>query len=413
MKKISLIFSILFLGLVNIAKADETSSRYGYDDSFIFIEGGVEFSVYPNGEFDFYYNPAFRRSSVNISVPNVNISFNSGYNYDPYIQYDDYGAVIQIEDVPIYYDYYGRITQAGNIVINYDRYGYVVNVGNLFVQYDPYHRIAGYRGYINAYNRRYVYRPWHRYYRRPRASFSIVYNRPYRAYYQPTRVTYVNHVNYYNTHHHQKTYKNFYRPGQKVRSYNRGSRVAQKREIRSNRNSASRSNVTTRTRNANHANSRRSVDRSTSSSKRDHVIIGARNERSSKNSGVIRNRNSRSSNNTGISNRNAVERHSDARATENNRTQRTSTYRPSAGSRNTTANQKKSAVIERERASRAQNSTRTQRTINTPRPEQSKQIKRTAPGRSQNTSARSSRSNNNVKKSTRSQTSARNVRSRD
>ena len=210
MKKFSLIFSILFLGLVSIAKADETASRYGYNESFIFTEGGVEFSVYPNGEFDFYYNPAFRRSSVvNISVPHVNISFNSGYNYDPYIQYDDYGAVIQIEEVPIYYDYYGRITQAGNIIIDYDRYGYVVSVGNLFVRYDPYHRIAGYRGYINSYNRNYVYRPWHRYYRRPRARFSIVFNRPYRAYYQPTRVTYVNHVTYYNTHHNQKAYKNF------------------------------------------------------------------------------------------------------------------------------------------------------------------------------------------------------------
>ena len=403
----------MFLGLVSIAKADETASRYGYNESFIFTEGGVEFSVYPNGEFDFYYNPAFRRSSVvNISVPHVNISFNSGYNYDPYIQYDDYGAVIQVEEVPIYYDYYGRITQAGNIIINYDRYGYVVSVGNLFVRYDPYHRIAGYRGYINSYNRNYVYRPWHRYYRRPRARFSIVFNRPYRAYYQPNRITYVNHVNYYNTHHHQKAYKNFYRPGQKVRSYNRGSRVAQKREIRSNHTSARRSNVATRTRNANRSNSRRNVNRATSSRKRNNVVIGARNDRGAKNrSKTINNRNSRSSNNAVISNRKAVEQSRNTRATtSNNRTQRANTNRVSTSNRNaTSANQRKAAV----QTSRAQNSARTQRTVNTQRPTQKKQVKRATQSRSRNTSARSSRSNSNIKKSTRSQSSARNVRSRD
>lgn len=413
MKKFSLIFSILFLSLVNVAKADETTSRYGYNDSFIFIEGGVEFSVYPNGEFDFYYNPAFRRSSVvNISVPHVNISFNSGYNYDPYIQYDDYGAVIQVEDVPIYYDYYGRITQAGNIIINYDRYGYVVNIGNLFVNYDPYHRIAGYRGYINSYNRSYVYRPWHRYYRRPRANFSIVFNRPYRAYYQPTRVTYVNHVTYYNTHHNQKAYKNFYRPGQRVKSYNRGQRVAQKRDIISNNTSARRSNVATRGRSTTNSNSRRSVNRATSGRKRDNVVIGARNARSSNSrDGAINTRNSRSSNNAVISNRKAVEQSRNTRATtSNNRTQRANTNRVSASNRNTTsANQRKAAV----QTSRAQNNARTQRTVQTQRPTQSKQVKRTAPSRSQNSAARSSRSNNNAKKSTRSQNSARNVRSRD
>jgi len=407
MKKFSLLFSILFLGLVSIAKANEAGSRYGYNDSFIFVEGGVEFSVYPNGEFDFYYNPAFRRANVvNISVPHVNISFNSGYDYDPYIQYDDYGAVIQIEDVPIYYDYYGRIIQAGNIVINYDNYGYVLSVGNLFVQYDPYHRIAGYRGYINAYNRRYVYRPWHGYYRRPRANFSIVFNRPYRAYYQPTRITYIKHVNYYNTHHHHKSYRDFYRPGQKVRSYNRGQRVTQKRNLRSN-SSYGRSNVSSRTRSANNHNSRRDVNRSTAR-QRDRVVIGARNERGSQPSGrVINKRNSRSSNNNVISNRQAVERKSDA-ANGKNRTQRTNVNRVSSSTRNTPAvNQRNTEEVKRERSSRAQ------RTVNTQRPKQSNQVKRAAPSRSQNTSARSSRSNSNTKNSTRSQSSARNVRSRD
>ena len=36
---------------------------------------------------------------VQINTPGVNISFNAGHDYEMYVQYDDYGAVIQIEDV--------------------------------------------------------------------------------------------------------------------------------------------------------------------------------------------------------------------------------------------------------------------------------------------------------------------------
>ncbi|WBL24383.1 hypothetical protein [Zunongwangia sp. HGR-M22] len=408
MKKFSLIFSILFLGLVTIAKADETSSRYGYNNSFIFMEGGVEFSVYPNGEFDFYYNPAFRRSSVvNISVPHVNISFNSGYNYDPYIQYDDFGAVIQIEEVPIFYDYYGRIAQAGNIVINYDNYGYVISVGNLFVQYDPYHRIAGYRGYINSYNRNYVYRPWHRYYRKPRSRFSIVFNRPYRAYYQPNRITYVKHVNYYNTHHNRKSYKKFYRPGEKVRSYNRGRRVAERRDVRSNLSNSRRSDrVATRSQVSRKDNNRST--RSTSSRNRNKAIIGSKNGRSSTSRGTLNNSSNRSRDNAVITNKRASETTNNSRRSTNSRSLRTAPR-----SSNNNANQRKAAVVKRERtASTRSANTRSQRTVKAQRPTQQKEVRRAAKS-SRNTSARSSRSNINTKKSTRSRTSAQNVRSRD
>ena len=46
------------------------------------------------------------RLNVSINSPNVNISYNSGYDYNAYVQYDEFGAIIQIENVPIYYDYY-------------------------------------------------------------------------------------------------------------------------------------------------------------------------------------------------------------------------------------------------------------------------------------------------------------------
>lgn len=237
MKNLVPIFAFLFIGWSISASENSnsvTSTNFNnYNDSFIFVEGGVEFAVYPNGEFDFYFNPDFRRgNSVHISSPNVNISYNAGYNYEPYVQYDDYGAVIQIENVPVYYDYYGRIIRAGDIFMRYNGFGRLASVGNLHIHYNPHHHITHYTGFINPYNRRYVYRPWHDYYRRPNVNVSIVFGRPYRAYYEPRRVSYNNYVTVYNNYYvNNERKRNFYRPSQKVRSYNYGRRTSTKRNI--------------------------------------------------------------------------------------------------------------------------------------------------------------------------------------
>ncbi len=234
MKTFTLIFAFLFVGVTATANSETSgySSPFNYGESFIFMEGGVEFSVYPNGEFDFYYNPQFTRSPLgNIPHPNSNISYNAGYNYDPYVQYDDFGAVIQIENVPVYYDYYGRIVQAGNIFINYNSRGQLVRLGNMHIRYNRFNQPIKYIGYINAYNPRYVYRPWHRYYVRPHQSYRVVYYEPYRAYYEPARLSYVQYNNYYQTNNVVVSKNNFYRPGQSVDSYNNGRRTATQRDV--------------------------------------------------------------------------------------------------------------------------------------------------------------------------------------
>ena len=289
MRNLTFIFALLFIGWSATASVNSeltTNNYYNYNDSFIFVEGGVEFAVYPNGEFDFYFNPDFRRgNSVHIATPNVNISYNSGYNYDPFIQYDDYGAVIQIESVPIYYDYYGRIIQAGDIFMSYNHFGRLARVGNLHVHYNSHHHITRYTGYINHYNRRYVYRPWHDYYRRPNVNVSIVFGRPYRAYYVPHRVSYEKYVTVYNNYYiNNRRQRNFYRPSQKVKTYNYGSRTSSKRQIaytrtRSNDNIAASRQAAARSksRSSNIRTQSNGFDRSRSSSVRTY---GDKNERS-------------------------------------------------------------------------------------------------------------------------------------
>ncbi|WP_298262480.1 hypothetical protein [uncultured Lutibacter sp.] len=191
-----------------------------YGDSFTFVESGVTFAVFQNGEFDFYINPR-RGVSFGYQGNGVNISFNSGYNYDAYVQYDNYGAIIQIENIPIYYDYYGRVTQIGNIDIDYN-YGRLVRLGRLYVHYDRYGHYVNYSGYINRYNRHYVYHPYHDYFSRPLFDFRIVSYKPYRTHYKPIRHKYYrdhSRNKYYNKYNNRYSYK-------KRDTYNTRQRVA-------------------------------------------------------------------------------------------------------------------------------------------------------------------------------------------
>ena len=217
------------------------NNPFGRGDAFIFTEGGVEFAIFQDGQFDFYFDP---RGAYPRFAGRDPFSFNHGFNYDPFVQYDDFGAVIQIERVPVFYDHFGRIIQAGRIPIYYNSFGTISRIGNLYLNYDRFGRLARAAGYINAQNRFYTYRPWHDFYRKPPLYAEIVYSQPYRAYYYPERFDYVYYRNYYDNLNNADFRRSYYRPGDKVASYYRGRRTETRIEdnpvntsVRSNQNS--------------------------------------------------------------------------------------------------------------------------------------------------------------------------------
>jgi len=234
MKQLIAIFtSILFTGFtanatrtnhIDTNSTTESSVR-GYGNSFIFVEEGIEFSVFRDGQFDFY---------MTNYAPNASVSFNSGYDYNAYIQYDEFGAIVQIEHIPVYYDYYGRLRQVGNVFINYNGFGYISQVGGLYVHYNRYNRFSHCSGFINVFNRFYVARPWHSYYRTPHFNHCVVYNRPYRQYYRPVR-------NHYN-----RPYVNNNRRTTAVAS-RRGNTVSRRSELATRGNNTTRNSVSTNT----------------------------------------------------------------------------------------------------------------------------------------------------------------------
>ena len=249
MRHFILLFVALVMGVGNSpAKASENkvaaATLSGYSNSFIFAENGITFSVYPDGEFDFYID---NRVQAGVGIGTAGITFNAGFNYNPFVQYDDYGAVIQVQHVPIYYDYYGRVNRIGGIQIHY-RNGLVYRLGGMRVFYTPMGYYDYHIGYINPYNRVYVYRPFHRYFVRPDFGHCLVYSHPYRRYYRPVRYT------YYRPYHNNvrrayatvgKTYR--YHPrSERSRIYRNDHRVTARESVRSNRESLSRTTRSSR-----------------------------------------------------------------------------------------------------------------------------------------------------------------------
>ncbi|MBI1287720.1 MAG: hypothetical protein GC178_09095 [Flavobacteriales bacterium] len=183
MKKLTLILMGV-LALTFQSKAHGYSYINSYADAIVFDEMGITFAVYPDGEFDFYFANS---GATTVSNGYVNATFNSGYNYNPYVQYDDYGAVVQVENVPVFYDWYGRVSQVGDVQISYNNRR-VCRVGGMNIYYNGYGRYAYHTGFINTWNPYFVYRPFYVAFVRPTMCF--VNLNPYRRYYRPVRYTY-------------------------------------------------------------------------------------------------------------------------------------------------------------------------------------------------------------------------------
>ncbi|SRX56026.1 hypothetical protein [Aequorivita sp. CIP111184] len=349
MKNIAFIFSILLMGFSANANSTESENnlRRGYNgDAYIFVEGDVEFSVFPDGQFDFVYVGPQTGSQVVINTPNVNVSFNSGYDYEAYVQYDDYGAVIQVEDVPVYYDEYGRIVQAGNVDIQYnDRR--VVRVGGLHVIYNNYGYFSHSTGVINVFNPYYVYRPWHAYYARPIYNHCVVYDMPYRRYYSPVRYSYHDHVVYYKKRNHVAYHngrRDFYRPGSRV--YDKKGRASVNKDYNPNRTNTMVASNNGRNNSSIRKNNVRSntVTRSSSTNSKGATRV----DRNTRNSGNV------SRTNTITSRGGNTSRSNDSKKVSTDRTvQKQQTRSVSSNSKNSSAKRNTTQAPKRETASRS------------------------------------------------------------
>lgn len=172
MKRVTLLLVALLIGLAPATaqkfnkkgKKLGITKRYRYTQPIMFVERGVEFLVFPNGEFDFEVlsNRAFddpnlykqnnsRRGSINRTIKHKGKQFAFTKDHSRFIQHDRYGRVKHIGNTVVKYDHFGRITRAGKVHLRY-RHGMLKQVGGLVLRYNRWGTLVDTFGQVNRYN---------------------------------------------------------------------------------------------------------------------------------------------------------------------------------------------------------------------------------------------------------------------
>ena len=111
-------------------------------DPIVFVERGVEFYIFPDGQFDFntspsngemYYKSGRRTSAVNKTYGrNANVH---NRNYGVKVEHDNRGRVRRVGNVMINYDANDRVKRVGSVYMTYNRYA-LDRVGDLQIIYN-------------------------------------------------------------------------------------------------------------------------------------------------------------------------------------------------------------------------------------------------------------------------------------
>ncbi|NQX84716.1 MAG: hypothetical protein HRT67_02140 [Flavobacteriaceae bacterium] len=174
MKRITQVLASLFIGCIatlahakvenytnDNGKKTRLTNRYHYTQPIMFMERGIEFMIFPNGEFDFnteilssdfnsnvYYRNSNRRSTRNTTYGAPRQYYNYTNPKGTLVLHDRYGRIRRIGNVFLSYDSRGRIKRAGTVYMRY-RNGLLRQVGGLTLQYNTYDQVIGSQGQVN------------------------------------------------------------------------------------------------------------------------------------------------------------------------------------------------------------------------------------------------------------------------
>jgi hypothetical protein len=166
MRKITLIVAsfLLTLSVANAANektAEVTLNRNSFDDPISFIERGIEFFVFPNGDFDFnsrpedshgstYYYKGAGKKGTTVARGSMPV------NYGVIIEQDSFGRVRRVGNVFINYDFNDRVNRIGTVYMRYNRFA-LTQIGGLHIEYNRYGEIVDMYGAVKGRNQGYAY----------------------------------------------------------------------------------------------------------------------------------------------------------------------------------------------------------------------------------------------------------------
>lgn len=140
--------------------AFESSTRYRFDEPISFVERGVAFFVFPNGEFDFDTRPGDSQGSYYFKTAGrrgAAVATGRPINYGTLITHDSFGRVRRVGNTFINYDHRDRVSRIGSVFMRYNRFA-LTQIGGMQLVYNRRGDIIDTIGSVNGFgNQGYVY----------------------------------------------------------------------------------------------------------------------------------------------------------------------------------------------------------------------------------------------------------------
>ncbi len=161
MNKITSFVTVLML-VATATKASEVinfsnsnlnfDARFNNDEPIQFLESGIDFFVFPNGDFDFntrlndsqgdyYFKTAGRR---NVAANGQGIE-----NYGIRIERDNFGRIRRIGNTFINYDFQDRVSRIGSVFLRYNRFA-LIQIGGLQLVYNRFGNLINTYGSVKS-----------------------------------------------------------------------------------------------------------------------------------------------------------------------------------------------------------------------------------------------------------------------
>jgi len=139
MKKITFLAAVLLIftstanasGIINFSDVF-TKARFSANEPIVFTERGIEFYIFPNGEFDFN---TVETASSGTAYKNGRRNSTYGAPAGTRIEHDAAGRVRRIGNVFMNYDSNNRIKRIGSVYMSYNRFA-LTQIGNLRILYN-------------------------------------------------------------------------------------------------------------------------------------------------------------------------------------------------------------------------------------------------------------------------------------
>lgn len=140
---------------VNTMVLDEKRTHYNENEPISFVERGIEFFVFLNGDFDFNTRPEDHQGAYFYKKAGRNVTQSDArrmVNYGVRIEHDSFGRVRRIGNTFINYDNRDRVNRIGSVYMLYNRMG-LTQIGGMQLVYnrrgDLAHTIGSVKGYSN------------------------------------------------------------------------------------------------------------------------------------------------------------------------------------------------------------------------------------------------------------------------